>query len=541
MTTETVVPVRGVQIDCRAQRLTMPALLDVLKDLSRMGYNTILLEYYDRFPYRGRVRRAVADDAFTRSEIRTINRTACSLGLEIIPLVQSLGHLPWVLRMDQFASLREGGGPRATTQYASHTICPSHRSTRPLLREMTSEVLEMHPDCRYLHIGGDEAGLNADCPRCGPRLKEQSEAAVYLDHYRDHVCWVRRQGPAPIMWGDMILAHPQTLADLREHVVVMDWDYWSYPGIQDFAKIWGVRKEDYHTPARWPKEIRQMLGAYLLREGGKASPYPYVPFLRDRGCRFMTAPAARMGDASHAVPQAFLPENVIGSARRAHEYGALGTVVTSWALRRPPWPVTEHILLAGAMTLDNPRTSRKAIDTRFAEEHFGQADAKLGRIPEKLAGQRFVHQWFAALPEMNPDGRWFANPFADRVADLRGQASWLDLFRRLLPKQRKQLDEAKTLLARARPKTKRQKQRTAFWKWAQEVLVFCCDVGEQILLEPGSHKPATLRALIRRADVLADRTDQLLASWYTPRTLEEERQARFGTVIDWLESLLAGK
>lgn len=532
------VPIRGVHMDCRAQRLTLPALRGVLEDLARMGFNAVLLEYYDRFPYRGRARKALAPDAFTRGEVREILAMARGLGLEVIPLVQSLGHLPWVLRLDEFAGLREAAGvSESFVDRAMHSICPSHRRTLPLLREMFSEVLDLHADCRYIHMGGDEAGIDPDCPRCGPRLGPEGAGGIYMEHFCGIARWLRAQGPDPILWSDMVLAYPWTLDALREHVIVMDWDYWSVPGKNDRGIVRGVPEADWAEPSRWPAEHRKLLAGYVFDETGRARPYPTVRFLRDRGCRVMTAPAARSAEDSFAVPKGFLVDNVIGSARMAREACALGCVVTSWALRRSPWPVTEYALLAGAMTLADPPASRKAIDDRFAREHFGRGDAELAKVPQLLGRERLFMAVFASRPAMDPDsGRWFSLPYEYRLQRVNEDRR---AFRRAVRNQRKNLASARKLLARARPGTARQKQRTRFWRWAADVLEHCCDVGEQMLIEPGRHEPAEVRKLIRRAKKLAADTQTLLKPWYTPRTLQEERQARFGSQIDWLGSLLA--
>lgn len=537
LTTDSTLPVRGVHVDCRAQRLTLPAMLGVLEDLARMGFNAVLLEYYDRFPYRGRARKATAPDALTRSEIRNLLKTARGLGLQVIPLIQSLGHLPWLLRLPEFASMREAAGvSESTVDRAMHSICPSHRRTMPLLRDMFAEVLDLHPDCRYIHMGGDEAGIDPHCPRCGPRLTSQGPARIYMEHFCSIARWLREQGPDPILWSDMVLAYPSTLDALREHVIVMDWDYWSLPGKNPRCIVRGVPQKDWLHPSRWPTEHRTLLADYIFDETGRARPYPTVRFLRDRGCRVMTAPAARSADDSFAVPKSFLVDNVIGSAQEARDAHALGCTITSWALRRSPWPITEYALLAGAMTLADPPASRRAIDERFAREHFGRADATLAKIPQLLGRESLFMAVFAAQPGMDPDsGHWFSLPYERRIERINADRP---AFKKALRNQRKNLDAARKLLALARPTSTRQKQRTTFWRWAADVLEHCCDVAEQMLLEPGRHEPAEIRKLIRRADQLDRRTEKLLHPWYTPRTIQEEQQARFGSQIDWLESLL---
>ena len=52
--------VRGVHIDCRAQMLCCERIRQIYGDLARWGFNTVLFEYEDRFPFRGTLRRIAA-------------------------------------------------------------------------------------------------------------------------------------------------------------------------------------------------------------------------------------------------------------------------------------------------------------------------------------------------------------------------------------------------------------------------------------------------------------------------------------------------
>ena len=98
----------GVHLDLKHQMMKAGYIKDILHDLKRWGYNTALIEYMDKLPYKGDISMLSAPDALTAEEVTDIVSEADSLGIEIIPLVQCLGHAYWVLSHGAFTSLGEG-------------------------------------------------------------------------------------------------------------------------------------------------------------------------------------------------------------------------------------------------------------------------------------------------------------------------------------------------------------------------------------------------------------------------------------------------
>ena len=75
--------------------------------LKRLGATGILLEYEDTFPYEGQFADAKYGFAYTRENINMIKQLSKDNDLKLIPLVQTYGHLEWLLKLKKFAHLRE--------------------------------------------------------------------------------------------------------------------------------------------------------------------------------------------------------------------------------------------------------------------------------------------------------------------------------------------------------------------------------------------------------------------------------------------------
>lgn len=59
------------------------------------------------FPYTGQLAKATNGYVYTKEDVRSILQAAKDQELEVIPLVQTLGHLEWVLKLDAFLHLRD--------------------------------------------------------------------------------------------------------------------------------------------------------------------------------------------------------------------------------------------------------------------------------------------------------------------------------------------------------------------------------------------------------------------------------------------------
>lgn len=59
------------------------------------------------FPYSGRLEAIAAGNAYDLTAIKKINQLAHDSKLEIIPLIQTFGHLEFLLKIGEHAHLRE--------------------------------------------------------------------------------------------------------------------------------------------------------------------------------------------------------------------------------------------------------------------------------------------------------------------------------------------------------------------------------------------------------------------------------------------------
>jgi hypothetical protein len=146
-----------------------PPKLNYLKELipyfKSVGATGVLIEYEDFFPYQNELEGIRNQNHYTHSEIKQLFELLTANKMEIIPLIQTYGHIEFVLKLKQFAYLREDSKH-------FNVITPCHNDTyEKVVFRMIDQILDIHPeDMSYIHIGCDEVyfvGLHAGCKSMG--------------------------------------------------------------------------------------------------------------------------------------------------------------------------------------------------------------------------------------------------------------------------------------------------------------------------------------------------------------------------------------
>lgn len=364
---------RGFHLNFNIPTLDFEAGKRVLESMARWRLNTVLLEYDRRYPYDAHGAIA-APDALTRPEVRALVDHARALGIEPIPLQQCLGHVNYILRHEAYARLRE-------EQEHQDQFCPLNPASFALFEELVDDVIDLHPGIRYFHIGGDETRRLGACPRCAAVAARQGKGRLYVDYVCRAIALVRARGLTPIIWDDMLCAHPEVIAQMPREAVIMYWDYWT---TRDPSALFVARPQagtgvvaDTGWSDRWQHELseterrtvrhfarpldlaRTLTPAFMERFGRYLGPgfpkriraFPFLEHYQELGFRVIGAPTG-CGNTSTWRQLPDFPrygENIHAFSRRIRAAGGLGIVTSAW-YPVPPEALMPGILFTGQFT-----------------------------------------------------------------------------------------------------------------------------------------------------------------------------------------------
>ncbi|XP_039754573.1 hexosaminidase D-like [Pararge aegeria] len=206
-----------VHLDLKGAPLKIAFLERVLSSIKKWGATGILIEWEDSFPYTGVIANigsltdASGDGMYTVEEVKHILYCAKENELEVIQLVQTIGHMEFVLKHPCYRKCQEKARSPAV-------LCPSQTNSQELVRTMVLQALEIQPDAKYFHIGADEVWHTAVCIKCQYRAipNNLGPLSLYLEHIRDLALFIKQQRPdlTILMWDDMLRS---TSANVLQH------------------------------------------------------------------------------------------------------------------------------------------------------------------------------------------------------------------------------------------------------------------------------------------------------------------------------------
>ncbi len=162
---------------------------------------------YERHPVIG------IPGAFTKKQVREIDKYARERYIELIPLVDCPAHMAYVLKHPEFAHLREFVNN-------NYQMCPYNEKAWDLIYDMFDEIMEAFSS-KYFHVSTDEAYYLGDGVECGcvEKKKEIGKSGIFVEFVNRAVKYLEDRGKEVMCWGESPLRYsdipklPNTLID----------------------------------------------------------------------------------------------------------------------------------------------------------------------------------------------------------------------------------------------------------------------------------------------------------------------------------------
>ena len=303
-------PVRGFMLDVsRCKVPTQAELLALIRALGQLRVNQLQLYVEHTFAFPGHEDAWQDASPLTPAEIRELDAACAALGIELVPNLNTFGHMERWLRHPRYRALAEcpqGWIHPLTGQFKEFpgTLKPDDVSLA-----FVASLLDDYLPCfrsRQVNIGGDEPwelgqGFSKEA------VATQGKHRVYLDHLHKLCALATERGHTPQFWGDILLEDLALAQDAPQDALPVVWGY------------------DAGHPFQTQCGRLQELGrAYLVAPGTSA----WQSF------------TGRLDNALTNQAEA------IGAAR---QHGARGVLVTTWGDNgtHQPWPTAWLPMAAG--------------------------------------------------------------------------------------------------------------------------------------------------------------------------------------------------
>jgi len=354
-------------VDLNSVALKESYLRKWLKDAAGMGYNAVLWEVEGKIKWKT-CPECVDKDAFSIDTFKKILAYSKSLGLQPIPLLQTVGHAEYVLRHKKYYSFREDTG-----RYDCYATCKPE--VRKFIKDWIKEYLNIFGGIKYFHLGGDEAYVFAKSPECASKVKEEGKGKLYAEYMKDIAGQLTKKGIRPCIWGDMIMHYPHAIRDIPKNFVIWDWNYWDGDNIPSKVMVWdkgnmlGKNEIDSTDLKNFPE---------IIDKNGNLNPFYTSDVFKRLGYDVILSSSSRSyGDAVFAGRQELHVSNIIGAAKKVVHDNLLGTCVTSWAVRIPNYETQATWLYLAPLAIKNSDLTHDELLSKSFENIFGITNNEL--------------------------------------------------------------------------------------------------------------------------------------------------------------------
>lgn len=294
---------RAVHYDTKHHQGTFEYVQDLIRSLARYKVNALVWEWEDKLAYE-RHPEVGAPGAFSIGQMQELTVFAAARHVQLIPLVQGLGHVSYILKHPQHRRLRE-------IPDSAWEFCPLNEGSYELLFDLWDEAMEATPGSQFLHIGSDETyelGLGEACG-CRQRAEEIGRDGLMQVFIHRAVAHVESRGRRAISWGGGYRSGAAQQPPAR--LVYTDYG--------DSASLMESSTAGYSVLSYSPNPgIEPLFLGYL--------PWVQSSMWRDDTVRVRKGSFADTSEACAAAGRAA----EAGRAAPAGPGGVLGTITTSW-------------------------------------------------------------------------------------------------------------------------------------------------------------------------------------------------------------------
>ena len=220
--------------------MTVDAIKKTFRSLALMGYRSVQLYTEDTYEVDGEPYFGYLRGRMTKEELKELVAYADIFGIELVPCIQTLGHLSRLFRWRRFYEVCDG----------YDTLLPKDEKTYALIDRMFASLRECFTTDK-INISMDETSsvaLGAYWDKYGP-AKDRLE--VFTDHLQRVNEIARKYGfKFPMMWSDVFLwieddyeigtgkkpVSEHIRKQVPENVTLVNWCYVDAPHVKDVLR-----------------------------------------------------------------------------------------------------------------------------------------------------------------------------------------------------------------------------------------------------------------------------------------------------------------
>lgn len=340
------IPQRAIHYDTKHHQDKASYVKAFIKDLSRYKINMLIWEWEDKFAYPSHPEIG-APGAFTMKEMQEFTTYARQYHIQIVPLVQGLGHVSFILKWPQYKNLRE-------IEASNWEFCPLKDGTYNLLFDLWKDAIEATTGSEYIHIGSDETYELGACEQCKVKSEELGKSGLYQLFINKAATFLKMQKRKVMAWE-----------------TPMGWKISESPakGIEPVKGLTLTESYDYETPGRdYVKQARELgFGVFAYDPNPGVVPL-MVPYDFEKG--------EKGEERTGSLEKSY---RFLSQAAKSGSFD--GMICTSWDdddLHNQMWMM--HFVNAAAWSWNGSKPSLDEFRTSFYSSYYGNSSKEMTEL-----------------------------------------------------------------------------------------------------------------------------------------------------------------
>ncbi len=303
----------------------VPTVATLKKMIDNMAYykmNHLELYIEHTFPFKELGDSVEEFGYLTANEIKELDDYCYENFIEMVPSIPTFGHLYELLQLDKYKHLQcvENYVPdriRFMSRMGHHTIDPKNPESIEIIKSMIDQTICLYRTDKFNICCDETFDLK------NGKYKGEDAGALYIDFVKKIIDHLKSKGKKVMMWGDILLEHPETIEKLPKDTSFLNWWYMEEP-----------KKETFET-------------------------------FKNAGCTQLVCPGTSTW-LGMVERKETATKNIVNFLDMGYKYGALGMLNTNWGDYGTPCSLelSMHGLILGAAKSWNKETKA---DDEFAK------------------------------------------------------------------------------------------------------------------------------------------------------------------------------
>ena len=217
----------------------VPTVESMKELIDRMAYykmNSLQLYVEHTFEFKECGEELLANGYLTKEEIRVLDAYCNENFISFIPSLSTFGHMYEILQQEKYRHLRVLKDYKQLHHFwqermRHHTVDPLHPDSFPLVCSLIDQYMPLFSSDVF-NICCDET---FDLQAYGEQGMD--EGRIYVDFVKKIADYVKQKGKKVMMWGDILLKHPERIQDIPEDTYLLNWFYRLDPPEEDVIRF----------------------------------------------------------------------------------------------------------------------------------------------------------------------------------------------------------------------------------------------------------------------------------------------------------------